>query len=296
MVNTESKTIFEERLAEFEASKKVLYKNGGSRNELLKELENSFEQVGARWRSRKNFRETTFDGAIRQLLNGGRFTKNLDFDSPLVSRFKKLSEGERTAITSRMETILKKYLEIKSIIFVSDAPLKAIAKNFIAHSTNDGIRFLKLNDNGLPSSKEFSFDELVNSLGIGKFIDSDKSNVGKGIHKATLRETVLKMNPSISQPDAIEAEIKRLALIEEKGIQVPGLPENLNSLYGEFSKESEERAKLELGINGSATLAEINTAKNRTKTYVDSLDDISSIRDEISKIELPKNEVWSLNI
>lgn len=290
-----SQTNFETALSEFEAAKKIIYKSPSSRQSLLADLSKSFEPVGNKLRSRKNFHEHSFDSAVRSLLNTRLYTKNQDFDGKVLTRFPGIDKEVKQAQALKMKDILTKVFKIRSITFKSEEAeneaLKILSTNFLAHN-NGTLSFRKVNSNGLPGQSKYSLQDLLQATGVDRLVDTQRSKLYDKLHRAELMKKAKEVYPD-GKKEQHDEFINQLLDIELSGVKAPVIP---NAPYGEYEKESTARAYAELGLSEqSATLTDKRTVESRVKSSLDSLDDLTEIQNSVASIKEVEPESWNLN-
>ncbi len=268
----------------------IVFKPGDEERFLKTCLENkSIQERNGLIVSAKTGVKIDSDNFVLDQLKNGNFLKAKSGLNGYVAPWKKPSEETFQAQKTHMRNHFARRFEIENIHFVDDAIkgqiLEALSENFIASENNE---YHKVNQNGLFSTKTFSFDELLSQTRAAKFIDHDKSKVYAALHQSKIAAQFQGL-PKSDQDRMIES-LKKLELRGiPKGKIVPKLDIDLNA---EFKKQ----AFANMGIFAErATLDQKRHAEFFALSEIDSLNDVSELASQISLLKEPAPQTWSTN-
>jgi len=265
----------------------ITFKSGEEEKFLKTCLENKSiqERNGILVSSKTGLKVDTTDFVL-DALRTGHFLKGKSSLNGYVSPFRKLSEASLQAQKGHMKTHFAKRFEIENIHFVDDGIkdqiLEALSENFIADENNG---YVKVNQNGLYSTKTFSFDELLSQTKAAKFIDDDKTKVYAALHQSKIAAQFQGL-PKGEQDRMIES-LKKLELRGiPKGKVVPKLDIDLGA---EFKKQ----AFANMGVFAErATLDQNRQAEFFALSEIDSLNDVSELASQINALKEPAAQSW----
>lgn len=254
----------------------------GKRLTFLSDVQRSIQQVGSEYRTARGAK-IDIDSYLISMIETGLYSDKLSAKQTYVPGFPVRSEGTKATHKKLTEATLRKTLTLQNIVLdsqVSEKVIEMLSTNFLASDDSEkGIVFAKINDTEIGSligKDRYNLEELLNQTAASKFVDSAATKISKLAHRAKLRSTAAGMLEVGAKPKEIERLTDELAAFEGRSLKT-----GMKIPYQDRIKVEEEFRKLE-ALKGNPRSGAITTVG-----HISHIEDLSSIKASISKIESP---------
>jgi hypothetical protein len=224
-----------------------------------------------------------------------------------ISKWNRPTPELRKNLADQVESVLKKVSKLNSIVpheqQAYDRALWVLAKNFLYETTPEGeVLFAKLNENGLPGSKRFTFEEIAPI----HLINPIRTNFSKELKEASRKELAKQLigdipkkatknrkgaktgvEPTTLDKDPIAEKVAFIRmneiLSEIPSKQIPQIPRS------QVEAEIIRRESVARGLDYNTVITgggqRFYDLTRMAKAEYDSMDNTSSIQQEIKAIQ-----------